>query len=257
MAHKKYRRKYLNILLIPDDESSPKNIKVRYSFLTAAGITLLVVLFLLLIGVFSYSRLVLQAYENISLRQENAELLKQVQQVNELSAEVSNLKALSQKVRNSLTGYVKIAENTEQPGESAGQTAEEESSNFSILTSIPIKAPIIGFISQEFKKPLHNGIDIVAPEGTPVVAAGSGTVLFTGWTVDGGNTIIIGHGNGYYTYYKHNLRNVVFSNQWVEQGQVIGYLGNSGQKSYGPHLHFEVWKDGEPINPKYLILEYN
>lgn len=257
MAHKKHKKTYLNILLIPDDESSPRNLRVRYSLLTA-GLVLLVVIFVgLLIGVFTYGQLVQKAYENIRLRQENEQMQKQLQKIGELSNELKTLKAYGRKVRNSLMGYVKIAEDVEELSSATDKKSTGDETIFSIFTSVPIKAPVIGFISQEFTENIHNGIDIVAPEGTPVVAAGSGRVLYSGWTVDGGYTIIIGHSHGFYSYYKHNLRNLVQTNQVVKQGEVIAYLGNSGQKSFGPHLHFEVWREGKPIDPRKLVLEFN
>lgn len=257
MTHKKYRKKYLNILLIPDDESAPKNLKIRYSVLRTGAVIAILVVVLFFIGVFSYGRLVQEAFENVSLRQENVRMLEQVQQVNKMAAELNKLKQLSEKVRNSLTGYVKITEDMGTLPEQKSAEQLKENSVETIFTSIPVKAPVTGFISQEFKRSVHTGIDIVAPQGTPVVAAADGSVLYSGWTMDGGYTIIIGHTNGYYTFYKHNLRNLVYNNQRVEQGEVIAYLGNSGEKSYGPHLHFEIWKDGRPINPRKLIPQFD
>ena len=257
MAHKKHKRTYLNILLIPDDESSTRSLKVRYSFLTGGLVLLVVILVGFLIGVFTYGQLVQKAYENIRLRQENEQMQKQLQKIGELTDELKNLKAYGRKVRNSLMGYVKIADDVEGLSSAAGSETTGEETIFSIFTSVPIKAPVVGFISQEFTENIHNGIDIVAPEGTPVVAAGSGRVLYSGWTIDGGYTIIIGHSHGFYSYYKHNLRNLVQTNQAVEQGEVIAYLGNSGQKSFGPHLHFEVWRNGRPIDPRKLVQEFN
>jgi len=257
LTHKKHKRKYLNILLIPDAESSPKNIKIRYSLLTVLMVLLIIIFVGLLISIFTYGQLVEKAYENISLKQENEQMQKQLQKINDLSDELNNLKSYGRKVQNSLTGFVKISENTDDLSAISEQEALAKQSMLSVFTSIPIKAPLIGFISQEFRTPLHNGIDIVASEGTVVVASASGIVLYSGWTTDGGNTIIIGHSYGYYSYYKHNLRNLVFNNQKVEQGQPIAYLGNSGQKSFGPHLHFEIWKDGKPINPRDMVLEFN
>ena len=257
MAHKKHKKKYLSFILIPDDESSPRNFKIRFSVLTAGLLIFIFVLVALVIGAFTYGNLLQKAYENISLRQQNEQLLGQLQKINELSEEVNDLKNYGRKVQNSLVGYVNLQSN---PDEVSSLTRDDNISNqsmFSVFTSIPIKAPLTGFVSQEFNPHLHNGVDIVAPEGTPVASAGSGVILFSGWTMDGGNTIVIGHRGGYYSYYKHNLRNVVFENQFVEQGEVIGYLGNSGQKSFGPHLHFEIWKDGVPIDPKMLVLDLN
>jgi len=257
VAHKKHKKKYLNILLIPDDESNAKNLKIRFSVLTA-GLLLLVFIFVgIVIGAFTYGNLLQKAYENISLRQQNEQLLQQLQKVNELTTELDNLKGYGKKVRNSLIGYVNLQGNADDVSEDTEEESGSNQSLFSIFTSIPLKVPVTGFLSQDFNKNIHNGVDIVAPEGTPIVSAGNGVILFSGWTTDGGNTIVIGHKGGYYSYYKHNLRNLVYENQLVEQGEVIGYLGNSGQKSYGPHLHFEIWKDGAPIDPRLLVLELN
>jgi len=256
LSHKRHKKKFLNIVLIPDDKSQPRNFKFRYSVLTA-GLLLFIFIFAgVVIGAVTYGKLLQKAYENISLRQQNEQLTQQLQKINELSSELDNLKNYGRKVRSSLMGYV----NLQSELENVEPLASKESSNqsvFSIFTSIPVTAPVTGFISQDFSPNLHNGVDIVAPEGTPIVAAGSGIVLFSGWTVDGGNTIVMGHQGGYYSYYKHNLRNVVYENQLVSQGEVIGYLGNSGQKSFGPHLHFEIWKDGAPVDPRILVTDLN
>ncbi len=256
MAHKKHKRKYLNILLIPDDESTTRNLRVRYSLLTALIVVLIIVGIWLIIGAVTYGALVQKALENLSLKEENRQLKIQLQKINDLEKELEKLRSFNQKVRKSLTGYVKLDDSAENFPSVAQQQESLENSRLSIFTFIPVVPPVRGFISQGFKRGVHNGIDIVAPVGTPIVAAADGTVLYSDWTIDGGNTIIISHGFGYYTYYKHNLRNVVYANQKVSQGQVIGYLGNSGQKSYGPHLHFEIWKDGKPIDPEILNLDF-
>lgn len=257
MAHKKHKKKYLNILLIPDDESAPKSLKLRYSILTLLLVLLIFIFVGLIIGTFTYGTLLQKAYENISLKQKIEQLSQQLQKVNELSSELDDLKNYGRKVRSSLMGYVNLSSDVEGISDVSQEKNLSDKSIFSIFTSIPVKTPVTGFVSQEYKHNLHNGIDIVAPEGTPIVAAGSGKVLFAGWTLNGGNTIVIGHGGGYYTYYKHNLRNLVYENQTVEQGEAIAYLGNSGQKSFGPHLHFEIWKNGVSVDPRSLILDYN
>lgn len=255
MAHKNFKRKFLNIVLIPDDESSPKSFRIRFSILTA-GLTLVIFLLVaVIIGTFTYGKLLQQAYENISLRDQNEQLTLQLQKMNELNVELDNLKNYGRKVRNSLMGYVSLQEGNESENSPSPRELSANQSLFSIFNYIPVKAPVTGFVSQEFNQNIHNGIDIVAPEGTPILAAGGGTILFSGWTVDGGHTIVMGHHAGYYTYYKHNLRNIVMESQAVEQGEVIGYLGNSGLKSFGPHLHFEIWKDGMPVDPKYLVMD--
>ncbi len=97
---------------------------------------------------------------------------------------------------------------------------------------------------------MHQGIDIAAPVGTPVVASAAGTVVFAGWNSGGyGNLVKIWHDNGSVTYYAHNNRLLVRENQQVEQGQLIAEMGSTGF-STGPHVHFEIRKrDRGPVNP--------
>ncbi|MBN1459840.1 MAG: M23 family metallopeptidase [Armatimonadetes bacterium] len=95
----------------------------------------------------------------------------------------------------------------------------------------------------------HTGIDIAAPHGTPIRAAGPGTVVHAKRWGGYGNCIIVDHGGGLATLYGHCSKLAVTKGQKVTQNQVIGYIGSTGL-STGPHLHFEVRKDGRHVNPK-------
>ncbi|NLM20249.1 MAG: peptidoglycan DD-metalloendopeptidase family protein [Peptococcaceae bacterium] len=95
---------------------------------------------------------------------------------------------------------------------------------------------------------LHTGVDIGAPHGSNIVAAGSGIVIFSGWYGAYGNAVIIDHGNGLSSLYGHMSSRSVAVNAKVAPGQSIGKVGSTGW-STGPHLHFEIRKNGEPVNP--------
>lgn len=95
---------------------------------------------------------------------------------------------------------------------------------------------------------LHTGVDIGAPMGADIVAADSGVVIYAGYNGGYGNMIIVDHGNGMSTLYAHMSRFVAGNGEKVSKGQVIGKVGSTGF-STGPHLHFEVRKDGNPVDP--------
>ncbi len=115
--------------------------------------------------------------------------------------------------------------------------------------------PLMGFISRGFDPAIgHMGIDIVAKVGTPVDAAASGYVVFADYTVRDGYMIIINHPNGYVTVYKHCSALLKKQRDIVTGGETIALSGNSGEMTTGPHLHFEIWKHGKPIDPKNLLL---
>ncbi len=102
--------------------------------------------------------------------------------------------------------------------------------------------PILGY------ERFHGGIDFGADYGTPIYAADRGTVIFSGWYGGYGNAVIVDHGDGMTTLYAHASELYISEGQTVEQGQAIAAVGSTGF-STGPHLHFEVRREGEPIDP--------
>ena len=112
--------------------------------------------------------------------------------------------------------------------------------------------PTHGAITQYFDKNTHHGLDIANKPGTPILAAGAGTIIAAGWKGSLGNAVFIDHGNGYQTWYGHLQAIYVQAGQAVKRGQQIGEMGNTG-RSTGPHLHFVVRVQGGAVNPiRYL-----
>jgi murein DD-endopeptidase MepM/ murein hydrolase activator NlpD len=117
--------------------------------------------------------------------------------------------------------------------------------------------PTDGFVSRGFEPERgHLGIDFVVKTGTPVYAAANGYVIFADYTTKDGYMIILNHNNGYITIYKHCSVLMKRARDLVLQGETIALSGNTGEISTGPHLHFEIWKDGKPINPKKVLINY-
>jgi murein DD-endopeptidase MepM/ murein hydrolase activator NlpD len=99
----------------------------------------------------------------------------------------------------------------------------------------------------------HAGLDFAAPQGTPIYATANGTVETAGNTGNGyGNHVVINHGYGYQTLYGHMFRVKVRSGQRVKRGEIIGWVGSTG-KSTGPHCHYEVHRNGDPVDPVYYF----
>ena len=138
-----------------------------------------------------------------------------------------------------------------------GEELDPSKIRFMITDNVPNIKPNEGVISDEFDiDSKHFGIDIVNEEGTSIFSVANGIVIYSDYSKNYGNVIIIDHENGYYSHYYHNKENFVKRNERVDAGTVIAQLGNTGQKSSGPHLHFEIWKDGEPINPLSFFQNY-
>ncbi len=112
----------------------------------------------------------------------------------------------------------------------------------------PVNGPITGSFGEARPGHMHAGIDIAAPGGTPIRAAGSGRVVLLGWTGGYGNYTCIGHSASLSTCYAHQSGYATSRGATVSRGQVIGYVGNTGH-SFGNHLHFEVRVNGTPVSP--------
>ncbi len=116
--------------------------------------------------------------------------------------------------------------------------------------------PSNGFIIKNFDPEIgHLGIDFAAKIGSPVFAAKGGLIIFSDFTIDDGYKIIIQHDNGFITVYKHCSDLIKKERECVVQGELIALSGNSGKNTSGPHLHFEIWKNGKPINPKEILIK--
>lgn len=117
--------------------------------------------------------------------------------------------------------------------------------------------PATGIVSANFAPDNgHFGIDILAPKNTPVKVVMDGFVFVADWTLETGNTIGVQHPNNSISFYKHNSALLKKTGSFVKAGEAIAIVGNSGELSTGPHLHFELWYKGKPVNPAdYIIFE--
>lgn len=115
-------------------------------------------------------------------------------------------------------------------------------------------APVKGTISAPYdSKSKHYAVDIVTVKDAPVKAIADGTVIFAEWTAQTGNVIILKHNNNLISVYKHNAMLTKEQGQLVKGGEVIATVGSTGELTTGPHLHFELWRDGFPVNPASFI----
>tara|TARA_B100000902_G_scaffold392012_1_gene443681 strand:+ start:2451 stop:3314 length:864 start_codon:yes stop_codon:yes gene_type:complete len=114
--------------------------------------------------------------------------------------------------------------------------------------------PVNGTLSDRFNlENKHYGVDIAMPENSPVHSISEGIVVFSEWTTETGYVIIVEHLNGLTSIYKHNASIIKFQGETVETGEIIGFTGNTGELTTGPHLHFELWFQGEPVDPESYI----
>ena len=126
-----------------------------------------------------------------------------------------------------------------------------------IYLATPAGFPVDGHVSSAYgprKHPktgnpgFHSGVDISTPAGLRVRATADGIVIFSGWTAGSGHTIVIEHGHGFRTAFGHNKRNLVKVGQRVKRNEEIAVSGSTGI-STGPHVHYEIWKNGRHVNP--------
>lgn len=114
--------------------------------------------------------------------------------------------------------------------------------------------PIKGSISQGFdQETKHFAVDVVVADGTPVKSVADGRVIFSEWTAETGYVLIIDHGNQLLSVYKHNSSINKSQGDFVKTGEVISFSGATGELTTGPHLHFELWSEGYPLDPTNFI----
>lgn len=286
------RTSYITFLIIPDNQSKSRSYKIkRNSLLTIAifGLTILgglvgltVFYFISINKVVEYDQLDhkygLLVNENKKINTLYDEFVK----VKDENKKIKDLLGISDSLRETTgldTSEVVIHALFMEPPEkkpendpfarpvelTLGDYNQIYSDYISYARAVPTVMPTDGFISRRFENDMdkgfetgtrHIGIDIAAVEGTVVRATADGFVVFSDWEPHGGYSIIISHGYGFFTYYEHNKVLLTHKGSFVRRNQVIALVGSTGTlRVGGPHLHYEVWKDGVPKNPEEFIIE--
>ena len=114
--------------------------------------------------------------------------------------------------------------------------------------------PVKGIVSQSFKKNTHYAVDVVTAEEDPIKACLEGTIIFTGWVQNEGHLVVIQHQENMISVYKHCSAILKPTGTKVQAGDPIAIVGNSGENTSGPHIHFELWKSGIALDPESYIL---
>ena len=141
--------------------------------------------------------------------------------------------------------------------ESIGEIKDYLSQQRDLYMSTPKGWPVDGQVSSSYgyrlhpktgARDFHSGMDIAADPGLPVKATADGIVSYAGWSGGSGNLVALEHGFGFSTFFAHNRLVAVNVGQKVKRGDILGYVGSTGN-STGPHLHYEVWKEGKALDP--------
>ncbi len=260
----------LNVLIVPEGGGEPKRFTPSILMLKTAAWLAGIILLVIIAGAVSWSGLARRALDYDLLKSENDRLDMENRRILRVAKEVDQSRQILAQIIRSLGGHLELG----RPAEidslasldenflSGGVSADAEdllgSESYAVerimAYGIPTLNPVEGFVSRGFSEDFlfpersHRGIDIAGKTGTPVSAATAGRVVFDGWTPYFGKCLIIAHPQGYMTFYGHNLVNLKTVQEKVKRGEPIALLGNSGRSS-APHLHFEIWKDGIPVDP--------
>lgn len=253
---------------------------IRYKF-RFTKILRIVLLYTLVVVLFTIGILTITPLKNLVFHFENEELKTQAakanlleQKIRYLSKELESISSTNKKLEYALIlGTTDSLDSTATPYDSLKYEANENrpygGNLFSIFSQVwsnyferkiqtlsyfikPSKGLIINDFNPESG---HFGIDFAVKEGASIFAAKGGLVVFADFTLDDGYKIILQHSEGYISVYKHCSTILKNERDIVVQGELIGLSGNSGKNTTGPHLHFEIWKDGKPENPKEYFIK--
>ncbi len=260
----------LSIIVVPHDEGHTRNFRLSYRLLYVFGAVLVIGLVAQVAFMVTYGHILLAAERATVLGIENRRLRNQVAQIDSLKIELLRAQALAVQIKQMLGVDLSREDSllvaswsptasSPAPFVDEGEAVDAPEQR-NMLAALPALWPVKGYVTRGFyvtggenSTRYHPGIDIAADKDTPVVAAADGVVDAAGWDETYGWMVRIDHGYGIHTLYGHNARNLVKVGDRVTRGQTIALLGSTG-KSTAPHLHFEVRRNGVPVNPRDYLL---
>ncbi len=270
--------KYLLIIRNEENFAEKTTFSFNYArlFLVLAGISLILLSLSVYLVTVLFNQWLDPRHTSIQV---NMQVLELSMKVDSLESEVNSKNVYIENIRRILSGEV-ISESLPQNPETELQSSEISDviqpadsqfraqfegaglSNLSIrvsnsleeLRDIYLFSPLDGIITDGYDpKKDHYGIDIVARENEPVRCVMDGVVIMSSWTLDGGYVVAVQHVGNLISIYKHNSELFKNVGNFVDAGEVIATIGNTGELTSGPHLHLELWHDGNPVNPQEYI----
>lgn len=264
--------KKFSLLIIPEETSNePRSFKISSSKLITSFIVYTLLVFFLGFYIISYTPLseILLPY---SLRltdsdKKKVELLNK--KVNVLVTEIEALKSANSRLKFAIMLGDSTLLKDDSKRKDTLKSVKKEGNLLAVVSklffdlfnlqqkNIYFIKPADGFITNRFNAESgHYGFDFALKENTPVYASSGGYVIFADYSPIYGYTIIINHPEDYVTKYMHCALLIKKEGEIVKQGELIALSGNSGTESSGPHLHFEIWKDGKPIDPAEVLINF-
>lgn len=243
-------------LIVPDHDGKNRQFSISRNGTLVLIFTIVGIITSMIIGLLIFGP---KAFDHDRMKNRYSEVIEERTAVLELYRDLERMKQMELVVQKALGSN--LVESEFEDGKLV-ETMDDQAIRAGYLNNVPSLLPVSGVVTQnmiinnkdDIRK--HLGVDIAVPTGQPILASASGQVVFSGWTPDLGNLVVIYHNNEYFTYYGHNELILVNSYEKVDRGDAIATSGNSGISS-GPHLHFEIWKDGEPVDPLLYFPELN
>lgn len=281
MNFKKLKKiKSFSLIIIPD-QSGVQAKQFEFKLGTIVSIVSFYTFFVLVIGFLVFDVAPLGRMMGLNSPTLSKEDIKKVEMLNRqmlfLSRELSELKSINQRLKDAIflgdstlaDSLLNIKKNNSQDSLSISKNKQFKGNLFFIINKLLqgkdkklrdivfFEKPVKGFVSKNFDQNKgHFGIDYVLKSGTPIHASSGGYVIFSDYTIKDGYMLIVSNANNYITIYKHCSMLLKRVRETVSTGEIIALSGNSGLITTGPHLHFEIWIEGKPINPKKIFLNY-
>ncbi len=268
-------------LVVMNDDTFEENLSLRLTplglLILVSAITIVMVMIVTSLIAFTPLREYIPGYADVAMRRE---LITLAMRSDSLEQALNEQNMFNENIANVLRGNIKPDTTGNKPDKSKeyeklkinasqkeGQLkysiesqdkyslAYGAESNKSGISNFFFFTPIKGVVSEQFKsQDRHYGVDIVGPENEPIKVTLDGTVILATWSSETGYTITVQHTNNLISVYKHNSVLLKKVGDYVKAGEAIAIIGNSGEQTTGPHLHFELWYNGSAIDPQgYMV----